>query len=158
MARKKKKADGRIAVQNRKARYNYEILETIEAGIQLVGSEVKSLREGHGNIAEAYARAQDGEFFLLNAHIPEYRQAGAFNHEPKRMRKLLLHRREINRLRDEIVRGGMTIVPLSIYFNDRGKAKVSLGVARGKKLYDKRASAKDRDWQRDKARLMRGKN
>ena len=157
MAAKKKQADRRISVQNRKARFNYEILETVEAGIQLVGSEVKSLREGHGNIAEAFARAQDGEFFLINAHIPEYRQAGPFNHEPKRTRKLLLHRREINRLRDEIVRGGMTVVPLSIYFNDRGKAKVSLGVARGKKLYDKRASAKDRDWQRDKARLMRGK-
>ena len=95
MARKKKQADGRIAVQNRKARHNYQILETVEAGIQLVGSEVKSLRQGQGNIAEAYARPQDSEFFLLNAHIPEYTQAGPFNHEPKRMRKLLLHRREI---------------------------------------------------------------
>lgn len=157
MARKKKKEDRRIAVQNRKARHNYEILETIEAGMQLQGSEVKALREGHGNIAEAYARPQGSEFYLVNAHIPEYRQAGAQNHEPNRMRKLLLHRREIARLSNEISRGGMTIVPLAIYFNDRGKAKIELGVARGKKLYDKRASDKARDWQRDKARLMRGK-
>ncbi|NQV20027.1 MAG: SsrA-binding protein SmpB [Rhodospirillales bacterium] len=157
MAPKKKKADGRIAVQNRKARHNFEILETVEAGIQLQGSEVKSLREGHGSILEAYARGQNDEFFLVNANIPEYRQAGQFNHEPKRMRKLLLHRREINRLQNEIARGGMTIVPLKIYFNDRGKAKVELGIARGKKLYDKRATDKDRDWQRDKARLLRAK-
>jgi SsrA-binding protein len=157
MARKKKKSDGRIAVQNRKARHNYEILETLEAGVQLVGSEVKSLRAGHGNITEAYAREQDGELFLLNAHIPEYAQAGPFNHEPKRQRKLLLHRREINRLDQEISRGGMSVVPLSIYFNDRGIAKVQLGIARGKKLYDKRAADKDRDWKREQARLMRDK-
>lgn len=157
MAGKKKKEVRRTAVQNRKARYNFEILETIEAGIQLQGSEVKALREGHGNITEAYARPQGTEFFLVNAHIPEYHQAGIQNHEPKRMRKLLLHRREIGRLSEEITRGGMTIVPLAIYFNDRGKAKVELGVARGKKLYDKRASDKARDWQREKARLMRGK-
>jgi len=158
MAQKKKKSDGRISVQNRKARHNYEILETFEAGIQLVGSEVKSLRAGHGNITEAYAREQDGELFLLNAHIPEYAQAGPFNHEPKRMRKLLMHRREINRLGEEISRGGMSVVPLSIYFNDRGKAKVQLGVGRGKKLYDKRASDKDRDWKREQGRIMRDKS
>ena len=157
MARKKKKLDGRIAVQNRKARHNYEIFETLEAGVQLVGSEVKSLRAGHGNITEAYAREQDGELFLLNAHIPEYVQAGPFNHEPKRQRKLLLHRREINRLDQEISRGGMSVVPLSIYFNDRGIIKVQLGIARGKKLYDKRAVDKDRDWKREQARLMRDK-
>jgi SsrA-binding protein len=157
MASKKKKPDDRIAVQNRKARHNYEILDTVEAGMQLVGSEVKSLRAGHGNITEAYAREQDGELFLVNAHIPEYVQAGPFNHEPKRPRKLLLHRREIIRLGQEISRGGMSIVPLSIYFNDRGRAKVALGIGRGKKLYDKRASDKARDWQREKSRLLRDK-
>lgn len=157
MAPKKKKPDDRIAVQNRKARHNYEILDTIEAGLQLVGSEVKSLRAGHGNITEAYAREEDGELFLVNAHIPEYVQAGPFNHEPKRPRKLLLHRREIIRLGQEISRGGMTIVPLSIYFNDRGRAKVALGIGRGKKLYDKRASDKARTWQREKSRLLRDK-
>ncbi|HIF09821.1 MAG TPA: SsrA-binding protein SmpB [Sneathiellales bacterium] len=157
MARKKKKPDDRIAVQNRKARHNYEILDTLEAGLQLVGSEVKSLRAGHGNITEAYAREQDGELFLINAHIPEYVQAGSFNHEPKRVRKLLLHRREIVRLDQEISRGGMSVVPLSIYFNDRGKAKVKLGIGRGKKFYDKRATSKEQDWKRDQARLMRDK-
>jgi SsrA-binding protein len=157
VARKKKKPDNRIAVQNRKARHNYEILDTLEAGLQLVGSEVKSLRAGHGNITEAYAREQDGELFLINAHIPEYVQAGPFNHEPKRVRKLLLHRREIVRLDQEISRGGMSVVPLSIYFNDRGKAKVKLGIGRGKKLYDKRATSKEQDWKRDQARLMRDK-
>jgi SsrA-binding protein len=157
VARKKKKPDDRIAVQNRKARHNYEILDTLEAGLQLVGSEVKSLRAGHGNITEAYAREQDGELFLINAHIPEYVQAGSFNHEPKRVRKLLLHRREIVRLDQEMSRGGMSVVPLSIYFNDRGKAKVKLGIGRGKKLYDKRATSKEQDWKRDQARLMRDK-
>jgi SsrA-binding protein len=157
VARKKKKPDDRIAVQNRKARHNYEILDTLEAGLQLVGSEVKSLRAGHGNITEAYAREQDGELFLINAHIPEYVQAGSFNHEPKRVRKLLLHRREIVRLDQEISRGGMSVVPLSIYFNDRGKAKVKLGIGRGKKFYDKRATSKEQDWKRDQARLMRDK-
>ncbi|MCH7930919.1 MAG: SsrA-binding protein SmpB [Proteobacteria bacterium] len=153
-----KRPAGRVVAQNRKARHNYFIDDTLEAGLALIGTEVKSLREGRANIGEAYARESGGELFLVNAHIGEYHGGNQFNHEPRRARKLLLHRRQIKRLIGALQREGMTIVPLSIYFNDRGLAKVSLGLARGKKHYDKRAATKERDWQRDKARLMREKS
>jgi SsrA-binding protein len=148
-------AQGRVAAQNRKARYNYFIDETIEAGVMLTGTEVKSLREGRANIGEAYASAQGGELFLVNAHISEYSGGNRLNHEPLRPRKLLLRKREIERLVGAIQRKGVTLVPLEIYFNPRGIAKVRLGVARGKRQYDKRATTKERDWQRRKARLLR---
>ena len=148
-------AAGRVAAQNRKARYNYFIDETLEAGLVLTGTEVKSLREGRANIGEAYATAQDGELFLVNAHISEYSGGNRLNHEPLRPRKLLLRKREIGRLVGAIQRRGVTLVPLEIYFNARGIAKVRLGIARGKRQYDKRATAKERDWQRQKGRLLR---
>lgn len=153
------KADGnrKVVAENRKARRNYEIEDTFEAGIALSGSEVKSLREGKANIAESYASDEDGELFLINAYIPEYAQASQFNHEPRRPRKLLLHRKEIHRLLVGIQREGMTIVPLRLYFNDRGLAKLELALARGRKLHDKRQVERKRDWERQKARLMREK-
>jgi SsrA-binding protein len=156
MARKRP-SPGRIAVQNRKAHYAYAIEGTFEAGIALAGSEVKSLRAGKASINEAYAAGRDGELFLFNAHIPEYLQAGRFNHEPRRARKLLMRRREINRLMGSVQRDGMTLVPLAIYFNDRGRAKVEIALARGKHHYDKRADVKQRDWKIEKARLLREK-
>ena len=124
-------------------------------GIALVGSEVKSLRNGKSTISESYAQAKDGELFLVNAYIPEYTQASRFNHEPKRVRKLLVHKREAAKLAAAIQREGMTLVPLKMYFNAKGRAKVQLGIAKGKKLHDKRETEKQRDWQRDKARLLR---
>jgi SsrA-binding protein len=145
----------RIVAQNRRARHDYQIEDTLEAGLALTGTEVKSLRLGRGSIAEAYANDEGGELFLRNAHIPPYGPASRNNHEPRRPRKLLLHRRELNRLIGEIRRGGYTIVPLSIYFNERGIAKIELALARGKRKADKRESDKKRDWQRQKARLMR---
>ena len=145
----------RIVAQNRRARHDYLIEDTLEAGLALTGTEVKSLRQGRGSIAEAYAQDEGGELFLRNAHIPRYEPANRNNHEPRRPRKLLLHRRELNRLIGEIRRGGYTIVPLSIYFNERGIAKAELALARGKRKADKRESEKKRDWQRQKARLMR---
>ena len=148
-------AQGRVAAKNRKARYNYFIDETIEAGVMLTGTEVKSLREGRANIGDAYASAQGGELFLVNAHISEYSGGNRLNHEPLRPRKLLLRKREIERLVGAIQRKGVTLVPLEIYFNARGIAKVRLGIARGKRQYDKRATTKERDWQRQKARLLR---
>lgn len=148
-------APGRVAARNRKARYNYFIDETIEAGVMLTGTEVKSLREGRANIGDAYASAQVGELFLVNAHISEYSGGNRLNHEPLRPRKLLLRKREIERLVGAIQRKGVTLVPLEIYFNPRGIAKVRLGVARGKRQYDKRATTKERDWQRQKSRLLR---
>ena len=148
-------AQGRVAAKNRKARYNYFIDETIEAGVMLTGTEVKSLREGRANIGDAYASAQGGELFLVNAHISEYSGGNRLNHEPLRPRKLLLRKREIERLTAAIQRKGVTLVPLEIYFNPRGIAKVRLGIARGKRQYDKRATTKERDWQRQKARLLR---
>ncbi|WP_439813854.1 SsrA-binding protein SmpB [Zavarzinia sp. CC-PAN008] len=154
----KKEREGRVVSENRKARYNYSIEDTVEAGMMLLGSEVKALREGRATIAEAYAGPKDGGFWLINAYIPEYRQANRENHEPRRPRKLLLHAREIAKLSQEVERGGMTVVPLSIYFNGRGRAKIELGLAKGKKLHDKRESEKERDWQRDKARLMRSRS
>lgn len=152
---KKKKTAGNIAAQNRKARHNYFIEQNFEAGIMLHGSEVKSLRAGKASIVEAYAQFEEGELFLIGAHIPEYEAASHFGHEPRRKRKLLMHRRELARLEMAVNRDGMTLVPLSIYFNDQGRAKVDLGLAKGKHKADKRATIKDRDWKRDKARLMR---
>jgi SsrA-binding protein len=151
------RAGDRYAAQNRRARHDYLIEDTLEAGLVLQGSEVKVLRTGQASIAEAYADAQAGELFLVNANIPEYKAANRFSHEPRRPRKLLLHRKEMNKLLGAIRREGMTIVPLSIYFNERGRAKVELGLAHGKKKADRRQAEKDRDWQRDKARLMRGR-
>lgn len=148
---------GTIAAQNRKARHNYFIDETLEAGLVLTGTEVKSLRGGKSNINEAYASADGGELWLVNAYIPEYGHGNRFNHEPRRPRKLLLHHRQIQRLMGAVKREGMTLVPLSIYFNGRGMAKVELGLATGKKQHDKRATEKERDWQREKHRLMRDK-
>ena len=154
----KKKDDGtKLIADNRKARYAYAIDETFEAGIMLVGSEVKSLRNGKATIAESYAQAKDGEITLVNAYIPEYTQASRFNHEPKRPRKLLVHKREIGKLSAAVQREGMTLIPLKLYFNPKGIAKIELGIAKGKKLHDKRETEKQRDWQRDKARLMRAK-
>jgi SsrA-binding protein len=147
----------RPAAENRRARFNYEIGQTFEAGIQLAGSEVKSLRQGRSNIADAYAGERGGELFLYNAYIPEYLQANRFQHETRRPRKLLLHKREIARLAAAVQREGMTIVPLKIYFNDKGRAKVEIALARGKKLHDKRETEKKRDWDREKSRLMREK-
>ena len=149
---------GRLAAQNRRARHEYFIDDTIEAGIALAGTEVKSLRLGRANIQDGYAGEMRGELYLFNAHIPEYGQAGRFfQHEPKRPRKLLVHRRQMNQLLGSVRRDGVTLVPLSIYFNDRGIAKVELGMARGKRKHDKRETDKERSWQREKARLMRDK-
>jgi len=145
----------RLVAQNRRARHDYIIEDTIEAGLVLTGTEVKSLRAGRCSINEAYAQDQGGELYLLNAHIAPYEPASRFNHDPLRPRKLLLHRREIERLGGLTRRGGYTLVPLAIYFNPRGIAKVELGLARGKRKVDKRESEKARDWQRQKARLMR---
>jgi SsrA-binding protein len=154
---KKETDNRRVVAQNRKARFHYEIGEAFEAGIALTGSEVKSLRSGKATIAESYADTRAGEIFLINANIPIYLQAGRFNHEPKRPRKLLLHKRQINKLIGAIEREGMTLVPLKLYFNDRGRAKVEVALARGKKLHDKRDAARKRDWQRQRGRLMREK-
>ncbi len=147
----------RIVADNRKARYNYFIEDKLEAGVVLTGTEVKSLREGRASIGEAYAGEQEGALVLFNAHIPEYKAANRFNHPPKQPRRLLVHKRELERLMGAIRRDGMTLVPLSIYFNPRGIAKVDLGLAKGKKQVDKRQTTKDREWQRSKARLMRSR-
>lgn len=147
--------DRRVVAQNRRARHDYFIEDTIEAGLMLLGSEVKSLRGGKASIGEAFAAEKDGELYLINAYIPEYGGANRFNHEPKRPRKLLVHRRELHKLMGAITRDGMTLVPLDIHFNARGIAKVLLGLAKGKRKSDKRETVKERDWQRDKARLMR---
>ena len=147
----------RYVAQNRRARHDYHIDSTLEAGIMLAGTEVKVLRQGLASINEAYAAERDGDLYLVNAHFPEYPSARV-NHEPNRRRKLLLHRREINKLMGAIKREGITIVPLAIYFNERGRAKIELGLAKGKRKADKRETEKARDWQRDKARLMREKN
>lgn len=154
----KKGVDGQVVADNRKARFNYEIMETFEAGIQLTGSEVKALRAGRATLGEAYATVEGAnELYLVNAHIPEYFAATRENHKPTRPRKLLMKRREIDRFASAIQREGLTLVPLKMYFNDRGMAKLQIGLARGKKMYDKRQTQKDRDWSRDKARLMREK-
>lgn len=153
MAKKKKKPDNVVA-RNRKARHDYFITQTYEAGIELKGSEVKSLRQGHATISDAFASEKDGELYLLNSYIPEYSGASHFSHEPKRPRKLLMHKREIAKLFMAIGRDGMTVVPLSIYFNEQGRAKVEIGLAKGKHKADKRQSTKERDWKRNKARML----
>jgi SsrA-binding protein len=145
----------KVVSDNRKARFSYSIGDTFEAGIVLTGTEVKSLRDGKATIAESYAVAQDGELWLINANIPEYLQANRFNHAPKRRRKLLLHKRQIDKLLSAVEREGMTLVPLKLYFNEKGRAKIELAVARGKQLHDKRETEKKRSWDRDRARLMR---
>ena len=151
------RAPGRIAAQNRKARHDYLIEDTLEVGIMLAGTEVKALRQGSASIGEAYAGESAGELYLFNAYIPEYEAANRFNHQPRRPRKLLLHRREMNRLLGQIRREGVTVVPLAFYFNERGLLKVELGLARGKKKADRRAAEKARDWRHEQARLMREK-
>ena len=150
--------NARVVAENRKARRNYEVEDTFEAGLELRGSEVKSLRTGKANIAEAYATDEGGELFLINSYIPEYAAANRHNHEPKRHRKLLLHAREVARLSAATQREGMTLVPLTLYFNDRGIAKLKLGLAKGKKTIDKRQTVKKRDWERQKARILREHN
>ena len=147
----------KVVADNRKARFNYEIGETFEAGVALTGTEVKSLRAGKATIGESYADTRGGELWLLNSNIPEYLQANRFNHAPKRPRKLLLHRRQINKLIGAVEREGMTLVPLKLYFNERGRAKVQLALARGKKMHDKRETEKKRTWNRERARLLRDK-
>ena len=152
----RKVKDGRkIVADNRKARYDYEILDTTEAGLVLTGTEVKALRQREANIAESYASYEDDAIWLINAYVPEYEQGNRMNHEPRRRRKLLLHKREIEKLAQSVAREGMTMIPLRLYFNERGVAKLELALGRGKKTYDKRETEKKRDWQRDKARLMR---
>ena len=141
--------------ENRRARYDYEILDTLEAGIMLTGTEVKSLRTGKAQITESYASPERGELWLINAHIPEYLQANRFNHEEKRPRKLLVSKKQLAKLSQDVERAGNTIVPLKLYFNEHGKAKLLIGVGKGKKTFDKRATERDRDWNRDKARLLK---
>lgn len=155
MASKQQDGARKIVAQNRRARFDYTIEETLEAGIVLAGTEVKSLRRGGASITESYASDQGGELYLLNAHIAPYESGKTFGHEPRRARKLLLHRREIDKMIGAIRREGMTLVPLSIYFNARGQAKVALGLAKGRRKADQRQAVKDRDWQRQKSRLLR---
>jgi SsrA-binding protein len=147
----------KAVADNRKARFNYEIGEVIEAGIVLTGSEVKSLRAGKATIAESYADARGGEIWLINSNIPEYLQAHRYNHLPKRPRKLLLHARQVNKLAGAVEREGMTIIPLRIYFNEKGRAKIAIALGKGKKLHDKRETLKKRSWERERGRLMRDK-
>src|ERR1700675_3511527 len=155
--KEKPEGNARVVAHNRKARFNYEIGEVFEAGIALTGTEVKSLRQGRATIAESYADARRGEIWLVNANIPEYLQGGRFNHPPKRPRKLLLHRRQIDKLSGAVEREGMTLVPLKLYFNEKGRAKIELALARGKKLHDKRETEKKRSWDRERGRLLRQK-
>ena len=152
-----RKADpnNKTVAENRKARFSYEVLDTIEAGLVLTGTEVKSLRQGQANIQESYASLEGGEIWLINSYLPEYLQANRFNHEPRRRRKLLLNKREMAKLGQSVEREGMTMVPLKIYFNDQGRAKLLLAVAKGKKLHDKRETEKQRDWAREKGRLLK---
>lgn len=146
---------GKLIAENRRARFDYFLEETLEAGLQLTGTEVKSLRNGRANIAEAYADVEGRDIVLINADIPPYAQAYRFNHEPRRHRKLLLHRRQIDRLIGAVQREGRTIVPVKLYWSDKGLAKIEIALAKGKKTHDKREAAAERDWQRDKARLLR---
>jgi SsrA-binding protein len=147
----------KVVADNRKARFNYAIGDTFEAGIALTGTEVKSLRLGKATIAESYADSRGREIWLVNANIPEYLQANRFNHLPKRPRKLLLHRRQIDKLIGAVERDGMTLVPLKLYFNEKGRAKIEIALAKGKKLHDKRETEKKRSWERERGRLMRQK-
>lgn len=146
--------DGLVA-ENRRSRFDYHVEDTLEAGLVLAGSEVKSLRNGRANIAESYAAVEDGELWLVNSDFPPYEGANQFNHDPKRRRKLLVSKREVSRLAQAVERAGRTIVPLKLYFNERGIAKLLIGVATGKRAPDKRETAKKRDWQRDKARILK---
>lgn len=157
MARPRPEAFEKVktVAENRRARYDYFLDETFEAGLMLTGTEVKSLRFGSGSIAESYAEVSDEEVWLINANIPEFSHGNRYNHVPTRPRKLLLNRREINKMHGAVMRKGMTLVPLSIYFNGRGRAKIELALARGKKAPDKRATTKDREWKREQGRLMR---
>ena len=152
----KKERPHKVVADNRKARFNYEIGEVVEAGIALTGTEVKSLRTGKATIAESYADAKNGEIWLINANIPEYLQSAAFfNHAPKRPRKLLLHKNQIHKLAIAVEREGMTIVPLKMFFNEKGRAKIEVALGRGKKLHDKRETERKRSWEREKGRLLR---
>ncbi|TIM32830.1 MAG: SsrA-binding protein SmpB [Mesorhizobium sp.] len=152
-----RKADpnNKTVAENRKARFSYEVLDTIEAGLVLTGTEVKSLRQGQANIQDSYASVEGGEIWLINSYLPEYLQANRFNHEPRRRRKLLLNKREMAKLSQSVDREGMTLVPLKVYFNEKGRAKLLLAVGRGKKLHDKRETEKQRDWSREKGRLLK---
>jgi SsrA-binding protein len=154
---KKLISEPKLVADNRRARFDYFLEDTVEAGIVLTGSEVKALRLGRANIAESYASAEGREIVLINAYIPEFGPANRFNHEPRRHRKLLLHRKQIDKMIAAVQREGRTIVPTKLYFDDKGRAKLELAMAKGKKLHDKRATEADRDWARDKARLMRDK-
>ena len=157
MARPKPETFDKIKVvaENRRARYDYSIDTVYEAGIALTGTEVKALRSGQGSIAESYAEVKDEQIWLINSNIPEYSHGNRENHEPKRPRKLLLHAREITKLHGAVARQGMTLVPLTVYFNERGKAKMELALAKGRKLHDKRAHEKEKDWKREQGRLLR---
>lgn len=152
---KKSDPNSKTIAENRKARFNYQIDDTVEAGLVLTGTEVKSLRNGEANIAESYASEENGEYWLINSYIPEYTEGNRFNHEPRRLRKLLLNKREMARLSKEIDRQGMTAVPLRLYFNERGIAKLLIGIAKGKNVADKRQTSKERDWNRQKQRLLK---
>ncbi|PCJ74539.1 MAG: SsrA-binding protein [Rhodobacteraceae bacterium] len=153
--RKKADPNNKTVAENRKARYNYAVEDTLECGIMLEGSEVKSMRQGGVNIAESYAGIENGELWLVNSHIPKYDQAKTFQHEERRRRKLLVSKKELSKLWAEVGRQGMTLVPLKIYFNDKGRAKLLLGIAKGKQKQDKRASDKKQDWKRQQGRLLR---
>ncbi len=154
-SRKKKENTSGLVADNRRARFNYSVEDTLECGLVLTGSEVKSLRNGQANIAESYANVENGELFLINGYIARYEMAGRFGHEERRKRKLLVSRRQLARLRQETERQGMTLVPLRLYFNAAGRAKILIGIAKGRKLVDKREHQKVRDWNRQKARLLR---
>ena len=147
----------KVVAENRRARFDYFVDDRVEAGIALTGTEVKSLRHGEGSIAESYATVDGEEVWLINSHIPEYSHGNRLNHQPRRARKLLLKGREISKLQGAVARQGLTLVPLSIYFNSRGRAKVELALARGKKVHDKRDTMKERDWKREQARLLRSR-
>ncbi|QNP46824.1 SsrA-binding protein SmpB [Sphingomonas sediminicola] len=147
----------KVVAENRRARFDYFVDDRFEAGIALTGTEVKALRQGEGSIAESYATVDGDEIWLINSHIPEYSHGNRLNHEPRRKRKLLLKGREIAKLHGAVTRQGLTLVPLSIYFNSKGRAKVELALARGKKVHDKRDTVKERDWKREQARLMRSR-
>jgi SsrA-binding protein len=145
----------KVVAENRRARFDYFVEDRLEAGIQLAGTEVKALRQGEGSIAESYAALQGDELWLINSHIPEYSHGNRLNHEPRRPRKLLLKAREIAKLQGAVARQGLTLVPLSVYFNGSGRAKIELAVARGKKVHDKRDTIKERDWKREQQRLLK---
>ncbi|MCT7375992.1 SsrA-binding protein SmpB [Chelativorans salis] len=154
---KDKNPNIKTVAENRKARFAYEVMDTLEAGLVLTGTEVKSLREGQANIQESYASVEGGELWLINSYVPEYFAGNRFNHEPRRRRKLLVSKKELARMAQAVDREGMTMVPLKLYFNERGIAKLQMAIARGKKLHDKRETEKKRDWAREKARLLKEK-